>query len=197
MHHEIAARGDLAFTPYLRIPPHWPNARARNATRFCTRFLWSRSIIPTTISGPSDLAHQSRARGDLDPTLLVPSSDPGLCRDRQFSWRRAFVSPMPWMRRLSREAANRGLGYLYAGSAPAQRRAPRWLQARHAFPKADLSIDAFRPQWESLRALAKLEKPWRNNAECDSASPRRCRISIERIGVLDQALDAHGVSLCH
>ena len=39
----------LAFTPYGSDPPSWPSGRARNATRFCCRFRWSRSTIPTTI----------------------------------------------------------------------------------------------------------------------------------------------------
>ncbi len=44
---KLPAAVTLALRPTARIPPNSPNAPACSATRFCCRFRWSRSIIPT------------------------------------------------------------------------------------------------------------------------------------------------------
>src|SRR6476659_6401977 len=152
-----------------RIPPNWPNARAHSAPRFCCRFRWSRSIIPTTLTLLTSLASEQ----NLDRLYWHLSRFQGYAGIANFMGAR-FVVTDAVMQPIVREAAKRGLGYLDDGSAP--RSVAPTLAAGQAMPfaKADLSIDAVPTSVEIDRTLAKLET-WRKNAEPRSASPRHCR----------------------
>ena len=94
-HHETAARGDAGVHALrLRSRPNWPSGRARNATRSCCRFRWSRSIIPTTIRGRRPCSRRWRP-SRISTGCTGISADSRAMPGSPISWARASSPPTP------------------------------------------------------------------------------------------------------
>jgi len=78
---KLPAAVTLAFTPYVRIPPSWPNGRSAQRHEILLQIRWSRRLSDN--DPVRRLAHHARRRAEPRPAVLAPQPIPGYAGNRQ------------------------------------------------------------------------------------------------------------------